>query len=224
MSDLLGAGRFAEAIERGTREVRQLIQDFLGPTVKEAGETIADRVRYYRVTSSISTVKKARSKLDEAGLAPQEVDLKTLVPLIEFSSLEDDEAMIDKWAGLLASASAGAKSITSHAHILAELSPVDAMVLDAIRRMARPAMVLNEIQYHGIETPSLQQETGLETDLFLSTLGNLTRLGLIHRVFEEPAIQWGNPPLGTANKDMAGLTPLGQSFLKACAGPEPSQQ
>jgi len=223
MEDLLGAGKLAKAIEEGTKEVRQLMYDFLAPSLKEAGNTIADRVRYYRFTSSISTVKKARSKLEAAGFMPGQVDLKTLVPLIEFSSLEEDENMIDKWAGLLASASAGAKSITSHVHILAELSPVDALVLDTISRMAQPAMVIDDVQYYGVTTLSVQEDTRLATGLFQSTLGNLTRLGLIQRVFEEPAFMFGNPPLGTAAKDMAGLAPLGYSFLRACKGPEPRQ-
>ena len=77
-----------------------------------------------------------------------------------------------------------------------------------------------EVEYHGIETSSVQSATGVDTELFISTLGNLIRLGLIQRVFEKAAIIWGNPPLGSGEKDMAGLTPLGYGFLRSCIGPQ----
>ena len=43
--DLAGAGKVAEAAERGTRELRELVRNLLGPAFKEAGQYFADRVR-----------------------------------------------------------------------------------------------------------------------------------------------------------------------------------
>jgi len=83
VDDLTGFGKIAQSIEQVTKEVRQLSYDFLDPPVKEAGQWIAERIRFYRVSSAISTLTKARQKLESAGLPVKSVDLKTFLPLMQ---------------------------------------------------------------------------------------------------------------------------------------------
>ena len=46
--DLLGFGKLAEAMERSTREFRELTKIYLEPIAKEKGQLRADRIRFER--------------------------------------------------------------------------------------------------------------------------------------------------------------------------------
>jgi hypothetical protein len=221
VDDLTGFGKISQSIEQATKEVRQLSYDFLDPPVKEAGQWIAERIRFYRVSSAISTLTKARQQLQSAGLPVKSVDLKTFLPLIEFSSLEEDPDMIERWAGLLASAATNTSSVTSYVHILNQLTPRDARVLDSVLQTSEPAMSVENTQYYAVSTAFLTEATQTPIDQMLIILGNLVRLGLVQRMSKHsPALVWGNPPLGALKEDMVGLTPLGRGFLEACVGPD----
>lgn len=220
MDDLTGLGKVSESIERGTKEIRQLSYDFLSPSVKEAGKLIADKIRYFRLKNAIETMKKAKNKVSSAGLSLNHVELKTLLPLLEGASLEDHSDMVEKWAGLLSSASVSDKSMVSFVYILKELSPADANVLDAIGHYSKNAMQISAYQYYGILLTDLETKIEINRDSLILTLGNLVRLGLIQRVYEKAAMTWGEIPLGTGENEMAGLTPIGVSFLAACYGPD----
>lgn len=220
MDDLAGIGKISESIERGTKEIRRLAYDFLNPSVKEAGQLIAEKIRFYRFINAIQTMQKAKQKLRTAGLPLQHVELKTLLPLLEGASLEDNSDMVEMWAGLLSSASVAGQSIVSFVYILKELSSIDAKVLDVVGRIGKNAMQINNYQYYGIFISDLEVETALNRDSLILSLGNLVRLGLVQRVYEKPAMTWGEIPLGTGKDEMAGLTPLGAAFLSACYGPD----
>ena len=105
--DLLGTGESAKAVEKGTREIRSLIERFLGPIADESGEFVADKIRIWRHRKAFRTLLDAEKMVEESVKEIQQVSPKILVPLLEESSLEDDEDLRSKWAGLLASAAAG---------------------------------------------------------------------------------------------------------------------
>lgn len=218
-SDVTGLGKLGESIEKGTKEIRQLAYDFLAPSVKEAGQLIADKVRFTRFSSAIKTFERARELLSDAGLKPMSVDLKTIVPLIEYCSLEEEPEMIERWAGLLATASSGSVSVISYVHILVELGPMSARALSEINSKSEMVMEIGSYQYYGVLTHKVRDALGIDQQPFLSITGDLVRLGLIQRVYKEAAMTWGNVPLGTQENDLAGLTPLGAQFLQSCLGP-----
>jgi hypothetical protein len=60
------------------------------------------------------------------------VPLNILVPILNNCALEEDDALASKWAGLFASAAAGKSAHVSYAKILAEWTPVEARILDAM--------------------------------------------------------------------------------------------
>ena len=82
---------------------------------------------------------KAQKMLNDAGVSPTSVSLKTLLPLLEGAALEEEDDLLTKWAALLANA-ANPKSpfpiYPSFPHILSQFSPRDARVLDAIYDLA----------------------------------------------------------------------------------------
>jgi len=223
MEDLAGIGKLSESIEKGTKEIRQLAYDFLAPGLKEAGQLLADKVRFSRIDNAALALTKARKLIADSGLFLHPVDLKTLVPLIEYSSLEDDQSMVDKWAGLLASAATFDTPMTAYVHILAELSAVDAKTFDFICTTVEVTEEEGEIQICGVSVQTILKSLKFEKIQLLPIIGNLGRLGLIQRVMRGGGTFLGEPPLGVPTNEVIGPTILGQCFIQACRGPKPNQ-
>ncbi len=111
------------------------VNKLLGPGAEELGTMIAERGRIYRLQNTFNVFQKAKAMAAEAGFDPQQVNLKTLLPLLEGASLEDNPSLSDKWAALLANAADPADSISIkpvYADILRQLTPHEAQVLDKI--------------------------------------------------------------------------------------------
>ena len=115
--------------------LKGFLSKILGPASDELGMLLADRVRLWRFKQSFRIVGKAQALLSQRGIEPAKVSLKTLVPILEFGSLEEDESMQDRWAALLANAADPTPETSvppAFPDILRQLSPEDAMVLDRI--------------------------------------------------------------------------------------------
>lgn len=73
----------------------------LGPSVKEFSGMLADNFRARRFKNQVKILSKAQEFLKERKIDPKEVELKILAPLVEYSSLEEDELLQEKWAKLI---------------------------------------------------------------------------------------------------------------------------
>lgn len=178
-NDLTGLGKLAESIEKGTREFRQLTYDFLAPPVKEAGQLIADKIKFYRFTNSIQAMKKAMEMIKAANVHQNSVNLKIFMPLIEACSLEEDDDMVSKWAGLLASAASGGMVLPSFIRILSDLSPDEARIIDYIYiNRTEKALVPNP----SVDKEELKAAIGLPDVEYGVRILNLRRLNIIEQV------------------------------------------
>ncbi|MBN1841318.1 MAG: DUF4393 domain-containing protein, partial [Deltaproteobacteria bacterium] len=218
VQDLAGAGKIAEATERGTREFRELIKDLLSPSANEIGECIADKVRIYRFKSTVRAIRKAQKQIKESGLSAQPIQLKHLIPMLEGASLEEDDGLTSKWAGLIASAVTKSDVLPAFAEILRQLSPEEARMLDFMFDNASDLPGIAGPAY-GVDKAKLQSFSGLSQQQFLVRIQNLHRLELIVQLthsMSEPIRgfrgwgQWGT----------VGLTALGEAFVTICRGPE----
>jgi len=215
VNDLVGLGKIAESIEKGTREIRQLSYDFLSPSVKEAGQLIADRIKFNRISNAVQAMKEALELIRSAGIQQIPVNLKTFMPLIEFCSLEEDQDMVSKWAGLLASAATGGMVLPSFVRILSDLSPDEARILDYIKTHSKK---IDVIPNPGVEKEELQNAMGLPEQEYGVRLLNLLRLRLIEQVSTDANL-WrpGYGDWGAGGQ--VGLTALGEAFITASRGP-----
>jgi hypothetical protein len=55
--DNLGLGKLAEALERGTREMRELEKTYIDPIAKEKGELQADKIKFNKFKRTIQAIK-----------------------------------------------------------------------------------------------------------------------------------------------------------------------
>jgi Abortive infection alpha len=95
-----------DIIKSGAGEkIADLVNKLAGPLAEEVGMMFGDKVRVYGVKNWIKTVKKTARLLRDASLPANAVPPRLFLPIMEASSVEDNETLQDMWAGLLATAS-----------------------------------------------------------------------------------------------------------------------
>lgn len=158
----------------------EILQDFMnkiaGPAAEEFGLALQDKAKLYRYKNLLKILEKAKKYAEESNSDIREIPLRTLIPMFEGASLENNENLADKWAALIANAATRDSIIENHpsyAQILREMSPNDALLLDAIYKKKQ---ALNWQNFK--EKYSIENSLTLESVAF--SYYNLFRLGLIH--------------------------------------------
>jgi hypothetical protein len=100
-------------------------------------------------------------QLEEVGMNPTAVPMRTLAPLMDHGTLEDDPEMGKRWASLLANAASGERDVPpSFASVLRDLEPAQARILDHVYQIMMqisPALRKGDI---GVGRPGLVAELG----------------------------------------------------------------
>lgn len=112
-----------------------MLKTLFGPSFEEFGGMIGDQVRLRRFNNQIKIFTKAQERLRQSKIDPQKVSLKILSPLIEYSSLEEEENLQDKWANLIAHILGGNKEVVFQQNcitILNRLSAEEASLLEKL--------------------------------------------------------------------------------------------
>jgi hypothetical protein len=176
--------------------------------------------------------ERAQEMLRDAGVQPKPTPLKTLVPLLQFASLEEDEYMRTQWASLLANAAASESAVHSaYPDVLRQLMPMDArfldMLFDEFEKVAYPPVSQWVVSngYGGWSTlRDLWERTGLhdaapDDDALSLTVDNLIRLNLLSRekvTSKDEAQDIAVLP----SFDHFSLTVFGRRFVQACRRPK----
>jgi len=213
--DVESVRKLTEAFERTTRELREIARDLVGPAANELGQLFADRIRIYRITSTLRAAQEAKRQIIASGIIQKQVSLKVLVPALEGASLEEDEDLISRWAGLIATAATTGQTIPAFAEILRQLTPEEARMLDFIYQNNIPIPVIDTAR--GVERKGLQETCEVYGENYLVRIQNLDRLGLVVRIASDGFDTMGGQ--GWDNAVHIGLTALGEAFVRACRGP-----
>jgi hypothetical protein len=154
----------------------------------------------------------AKEMLAEAGIRPGPVPLRTLLPLLQYASLENDEYLQERWAALLANAGRCEDSelLPSFVEILRQLSPLEAHLLDRMysrvidERSSTPGTVPERIMVGNAR--QFMAELPNHELRVRTALANLGRIGLIS---------------GSPGAEMTPLffTLVGFGFVSACRRP-----
>ena len=187
----------------------------------------------------------AQDMLQAARIQPGPVPIKTLVPLLQYASLEEDDYLQERWAALLANAALEGPVHPSFPQVLSRLSSADAKFLDALYEEDQKDGPLR-IALHGHAADQLgflygnlgltstrwcttegdYEEFGKEVveaqkTQFNSTLDNLVSLGLLASErtaeVEEYPPSWNT--IGLTHRTTLHLTTLGFEFVKVCRAP-----
>ncbi len=197
-------------------ELGPFIGTMFGSPSFQLGELIGERIQRWRFTQAVNTVKKAKQKVEDAGLEPHEVPLRTLIPMLDAASLEDDGELVDRWSSLLANATSDPQSVPpSFPNILRELEPGQAQLLHWIYTqlmtlapaVRRTKGILRERILELYEPSEGESPDDVDREV-MADLDNLVRLRLLRGA-------------GRNVDDLAQvtLTAFGERFVRACQPP-----
>jgi hypothetical protein len=202
----------------------------LGPATTEAGELLADRIRFRRFRNQVRMLQTAQDLLDAAGLKAKEVPLRTLVPLVERASLEEHPDLQRMWATLLANASQesiGTALQSVCIAVLSNISPLEAKILTVVYSdyLEKEPKFLEEWRAKGRNRSTMPASFLFYRPLDLLRraaipegdgeilLDNLQRLGILR--LDTPQLEDGE----IQDPDYMQLTELGLRVLKTCNEP-----
>src|SRR5690606_19637241 len=79
------------------KQSKGLLSSLFGPSIDEFGGILSDNIKLRRLKNQVKIFKKAEEYLRKNNIDPKSVNLKVLAPLIEYSSLEENEILQNKW-------------------------------------------------------------------------------------------------------------------------------
>ncbi|UPT70217.1 MAG: DUF4393 domain-containing protein [Flavobacterium sp. JAD_PAG50586_2] len=191
-------------VEKGIDLVKGFVEKIVGSTLEETGLLLGDKVRVYRLKNQIKMLGMTQQICNDNNISIKQISLKTLVPLLEYASLEDEESIQTKWAKLLSNYVDSRKNLESSIFpfILSQLSTKELEILDTMYNSPLIGSRFDRLQIDGV------------------IKSNLIRLGLAEIIIPPPKnenslslrIQRG---FGINYK--IKLTPLGNEFYKCCS-------
>lgn len=218
--EIVKSGAFDKAID--------LLHKLAGPMFDEFGAMLGDTVRVHRFKNLIKTFQETQRLLHDAGLQANAVPLRLLVPIIENSSIEDNDSLQELWAGLLATASQQTDSVSpSFVETLKQLTPDEARhlknVCETLRKTTKITLAANTPVTPYAFTKAWGAPPGA-SDTF-------ERLGLVRRDYDVKL--WSrNAHPSTSEEAIDSMEPevryrfvftqYAVNFLEACQGPCPS--
>ena len=138
------------------------------------------------------------------------------MPIIQNSSLEQDENMQNKWANMLANAATGNVEVSpNYAAILNELSPIEVSILDKIYQEVNKEHDYQKrklLQFDANKLKTILSVTEERMDLIIE---NLFRLNVLQSPAGQGAML-GNFPFALRTNKVFEFTTLGYEFVKAC--------
>lgn len=218
-------------------KIADLINRLAGPLADEFGMMLGDTARVFRVKNWVRTVRKTERILSDAGLPPKAVPPRLFLPITEACSVEDNESLQEMWAGLLATASQKADSVSpSFVEALKQLTPAEARYLGTLYDAEKEAHAHWKRHYMPISYHFLTEKGGLPDGV---TPDAFERLGFIRREYgiklegfkelnDTLSLQGvvsvvDRMALSEVDYDFV-FTEFAADFLEACRGPLPASQ
>jgi len=190
--------------EKGFDAAKSFLSRLIGPAVDEVGLLIADPIRAWRFNNQLRMLNKAEERIKKQGISLKKISIKNLVPLLEYSSLEEDDNLQDMWINLFVNYVDAGKNYTSSVfpYILSQLSSREAEQLTEFSEA-------NHISFKGLLVS--------ETELY-----NLIRLGLVKQAeyLRQNKTTFIRIKTQHFTNDMFYLTALGKDFLTCCLSDE----
>jgi hypothetical protein len=208
----------SHGLELATKAIQELepaVQEFADATgllepIRELTTWLAESIRYRRAPYKAKLLMSAAKKVRATGIPPRAVSDRLLRAVLEDGALEDDPAMQDHWANLLAHEATVGRVPPSYPEILRQLEPIEARTLDVL-------VVRGGLDMVPIQELDLRGHVGME-DLEWRHLDNLERLQLIsYRIAGPVNVKFAERP--AEESTMALETPLGVARVAACRDP-----
>ena len=187
MSNEIAVEASKEAAKQLAKKAAEFLEKIVNKPLSELGDLWTDEIRYFRFKNQVDIMLKAKKLLEDRGIQPQNISLKTLAPLIEYSSWEENLTMQEKWASLLANAAnplMGHDNEQSYVEILNQMSPIQANILDLVYDHYLNNDSKNKRSIHYSKDKLVENIKNINPESIDISIENLYRLNLL------------KPPLG----------------------------
>jgi len=153
INDVFGIKPYGEAlkitVEKSADGIGKFLSTICLPAAAEFGLLLQDNVRYWRLNNIIRMVSKSQNKFvfDKDKL---ELNPRIGVEIIENSSWQEDDLILEMWAGLLASSldeNGKDDSNLIFINLLKSLTGVQCRILNFICQQAKPILDRNGLIY-----------------------------------------------------------------------------
>jgi hypothetical protein len=183
--------------------------EILGPSARESGLILHDFVKQFRFKRQIKILSNVKQYCQEHNISPTTVALKNIVPLLELSSLEEDNSLFELWTNLLIHAvdpKNNQDQMNSYIDTLKQLSKKEVLFLNFIYHEVNYDLV----PYFNIEDvnflESLFEATRIEKKDLKLVYTSTKRLGLVDYYIEDMWINDLNSALqSVAQAEMSDL-------------------
>jgi hypothetical protein len=149
-------------IEKGIDLAKDFLDKLIIPTVEETGLLIRDKVTMWRFNNQVKMLINAKQNCEKNGINLKTVSLKILCPLLDYASLEEDEALQNKWANLLTNMVDSSQNIENHVfpYLLSQVSVDEFMLIEVVYKMRieRVKRLESELQDFLNYKPSIEKE------------------------------------------------------------------
>ena len=134
-------------VEKSFDAAKSFLGKLIMPAVEEAGLLIKDHVTLFRFNQQVKMLNKAEKICERNNISPKHISIKLLSPMLDYSGLEEDEVLQDKWATLLSNMVDSEQNIENHVfpYILSQLSKNEYTVLENnFKDLVRRNLILDE--------------------------------------------------------------------------------
>lgn len=138
-------------LEKGLDTAKSFLDKLIMPAIEETGLLLKDQVTMWKFKNQVKMLNKAKMHCEKNNISTKTISLKLLCPLLDYSALEEDEVLQDKWAILLSNMVDSDQNIENHVfpYILSQLSSNEFLILekvfnDKVERVAKTTLELNE--------------------------------------------------------------------------------
>src|SRR5690554_4542011 len=102
------------ALEKGIDLAKDFLDKLVMPAVEETGLLLKDKVTLWKFKNQVQMLNKAKAYCEKNNISPKQVSLKLLCPLLDYSGIEEDEILQNKWAILLSNMVDSDQNIENH--------------------------------------------------------------------------------------------------------------
>jgi len=149
-------------LEKGLDTAKSFLDKLIMPAIEETGLLLKDQVTMWKFKNQVRMLNKAKLLCEKNNISTKTISLKLLCPLLDYSGLEEDEVLQDKWAILLSNMVDSDQNIENHVfpYILSQLATNEFLVLEKVydEKLTRVAKLTSELNDFKESRPKIEKE------------------------------------------------------------------
>lgn len=149
-------------LEKGLDTAKSFLDKLIMPAIEETGLLLKDQVTMWKFKNQVKMLNKAKLHCEKHNISTKTISLKLLCPLLDYSALEEDEVLQDRWAILLSNMVDSNQNIENHVfpYILSQLSSNEFLIIEKvfIKKVERMAKITIELNEYKESRPCIEKE------------------------------------------------------------------